>query len=114
MKNKSKYDCELESDCLGNGDKEDDHEVEREDDPEDDIVQDSGFGLQRQKWSLAQQKSSSNLKNRSKYDCELESDCLGNGDKEDDHEVEREDDPEDDIVQDSGFGLQRQKWSLAQ
>jgi hypothetical protein len=44
VKNKSKYDDEVESDLLANGDKYDDHEVEREDDPEDDIVQDTGFG----------------------------------------------------------------------
>lgn len=38
LHNKLRYDCELESDCLANGDKKDDHEVERENDPEDDIV----------------------------------------------------------------------------
>lgn len=96
----------MESDCLANGDKQDNHEVEFEDDPEDDIVQDTGFGLQRQKWDdLVQLRAEGQAKlhHKIKYDCELESDCLGNGDKQDNHEVEREDDPDDDIVQDTGF-----------
>ena len=102
------------SDELANGDHNDDGENQSENDPKDDIVQDTGFGTDARLWTLHQRQARSHaqkhhLKHNPKY-----SDELANGDANDDGENQSENDPKDDIVQDTGFGSDARLWTLHQ
>ena len=76
-----------ESDELATGDAADDKEIEDEDDPEDDIVDDNGFSHQ---WL----QTSAQL---GKY-----SDELANGDSMDDRDIHEDEDMNDDVVDENG------------
>jgi len=80
-----------ESDDIANADAADDKEVEDEWDPDDEVVQDTGFA---RNW----------VQIGSKIKQIKESDDIANADAADDKEVEDEWDPDDEVVQDTGFG----------
>jgi len=105
-KNKSKL-HELPSNEICDGDSADDKELEDENDPNDDIVDDNGFVKQwnlqlKSKMGLPATKPKLLAQTKSKAK-ELPSNEICDGDSADDKELEDENDPNDDIVDDNGF-----------
>lgn len=97
------------SDEVCDGDSAEDKELEDEDDSRDHIVDDNGFtnqwrGAKVPPKSLAQRRSKSlaQIKSKAKLH-EKPSNEICDGDSADDKELEDENDPNDDIVDDNGF-----------
>jgi hypothetical protein len=104
------------SNQIANGDRSDDKQLENERDVDDDIVQDNGFGLQA-KLFMGTSQNNMKLHKKKKHHRHHNpkySDELANGDHHDDGEVQSENDPKDDIVQDTGFGTDARLWTLHQ
>ena len=100
---KSKSLLDKPSDELCDGDSADDKELEDENDPNDPIVDDNGFVRQWQVQLNSKINLRNKLKNKTKYEVTKPSDELCDGDSADDKELEDENDPNDDIVDDNGF-----------
>lgn len=98
MTNKGKS-GELPSNEICDGDKDDDKELEDENDPNDHIVDDNGF-VNQFKGARVQLGAQTNMKSKIH---EKPSNELCDGDSADDKELEDENDPNDDIVDDNGF-----------
>jgi len=107
-KNKSKA-KELPSNEICDGDSADDKELEDENDPNDDIADDNGFVKQ---WLVQEKAQIANITEEAKPKSlaqtkskaqELPSNEICDGDEADDKELEDENDPNDDIVDDNGF-----------
>ena len=109
-KNKSKAKAkELLSNEICDGDSADDKELEDENDPNDDIADDNGFVKQ---WLVQEKAQIANITEEAKPKSlaqtkskaqELPSNEICDGDEADDKELEDENDPNDDIVDDNGF-----------
>jgi len=94
---------DLPSNEVANGDVSENKELEDQDDPEDEIVDNNGFVNQwKRKGDIAQVRAVSfNQMRRSARD--IPSNEVANGDKSEDKELEDQDDPRDNIVDDNGF-----------
>jgi hypothetical protein len=94
---------DLPSNEVANGDVSENKELEDQDDPEDKIVDNNGFVNQwKRHGDIAQVRAVSfNQMRRSARD--LPSNEVANGDVSEDKELEDQDDPRDNIVDDNGF-----------
>jgi hypothetical protein len=110
---------QLPSDEVANGDSKENLDLESERDDSDDIVQDTGFGLQAK--LFLQTKAAQHMSNQMKEKMiEIggrgvgqgngDYDTLSNTDWNDNRQIEDENDPDDPIVQDTGFGTQSRLW----
>jgi hypothetical protein len=104
----------MPSDEVANGDRKEDLQLENERDDEDAIVQDNGFGLQAK--LFLQTEAATHMTNQMlEKMLEIgqgngEYEGLSNTDWADNRQIEDENDPEDPIVQDTGFGTASRLW----
>ena len=95
---------DLPSNEVANGDKSEDKQLEDQDDPDDDIVDNNGFvNSFKRAGDIAQVRRSSRFNLSQMRNRDIYSNELANGDKSDDKQIEDQDDPEDDITDDNGF-----------
>ena len=96
---------EKPSDYLCDGDSADDKEVSDAVDADDDIVEDLGFsGSRNARGQVRFVQTSAPSPYKDYFDKhDKYSDSIANGDKDDDKEIQKENDPHDDIVEDWGF-----------
>lgn len=90
---------------MANGDEKEDLENQNENDPNDQVVQDHGFGTDARLWTLHQRSAPRSHHNYLQLQAYRPSDEVANGDVKDDLQLENERDDDDAIVQDHGFGL---------
>jgi len=115
------------SDELANGDADDDKENQKENDPSDPVIQDSGFGTDARLWALHQRASHNFLQTESFMQMSNQMkekmieigaagqgngdyDTLSNTDWNDNRQVEDDNDEDDPSVQDTGFGTDAYMW----
>jgi len=102
---KAKFPFATPQDEVANGDRDEDKELEDEDDPNDVIADDNGFVNQfkGKGGNFVGTNADMRIRHRARFPFEKPSDEVANGDRDEDRQVEDEDDPNDDIVDDNGF-----------